>query len=369
VRRATLALLLVGLPGGSALAEEPGPSPHDRAAALLRVMPAPRPEAAFSYELEIFVEGARVGRATLSAESGERGGKPAWKVTDAVDTGSQGGRAFTAWLGPALELLESKETKAGRDGTVETSIRRVETGYEVTSGEGEDASKTTVPTPGPVASSLPGLILFLRHAPKDPAKYAFWSLRPDEAPPLQEVSVEAKGDDAFQTASGKRPTWRVDVARGDVALSLHLDRGDRSLIAITTGQVVMAREGLMKGKGLPPDGPATSAKEVVGRVALAWARADVALLSKTLHWPSLHTQSGSGQSLEEFRRAQEQVFRERMGEPDPEGEEKVSGAMGRAVEKAGPDGTVEVTADFGRGTVTTVAKEIDGAWLVVRLPR
>ncbi len=397
---ATLLLLpLAGLARPASADDPPAaaPSPAAHFADRLSHLPAPTAELGLAFEGSLDVGTATIGTLEMKAEpTGGSEGARGWRVVEHLNLmGGQMRRDAEVILDAHLLPLRGKLAGRSPQGPVfETSWTHTDAGFvaddRIGEGDGLKTGHRVVAHQGPCLVTLTSMLLFARLSLPGKGTYEATLWNPEPKPEgdgleTAELTLGETGD-----LGGRAVTW-LDATKGEgneVRAAYAAEGKDLLELHMKPGKDapdMIARPGPESGTKTDFFGaPAPSAQRAALTTALALGTADMDLLAKIVHWPTVHARMQAAYDAEHAGNPEAGPYPDvdtleklilakiaRSAQPHP----RLGVEAGlRAVEKE------LVTRDTGNQTVEVVfpatysglvleVGEVDGKWYLVSFPR
>ena len=395
IRPASLAvaLCLLALP---AFAEE-GPTPAENYAATATALPAPSDQHAFAFEGEAVMGGMPVKMAFQAKPGKGPKDEPVWIVEESIEVG--GGvyaRTSTATLDRHLAPLSGKVTgKQQGGGPFEIWWERTEGGFKTKhsvtkNGESTVEEKVVPYEGGRITTAMTSLWLFTRMVLPKKSSYASMVFEPDPGPgskQLEEATWRTGEEDIFD---GKK-VLTVKGEKGSAGLVGFFDPETRAFLGttLTDGQQGYSVT-LRPVKGDKPEAeddlyarPAKTAKEAALQAGLGFSTGDVDLVMRITDWAGIHAAAKAAYEeknaenpdakpfpdLEAFKA----TYKANLAQQLPKMPKSMMQNLLKSMEEnlvfeEQADGTTRVTFPPMFRNFKVDVREVDGVWLVARMP-
>lgn len=359
------------------------PTAAERTATLRAGFPPPSVEKGWRLDAEIRLQGTPFGNARfeLRPSDGSEGSRT-WHVieTSRVHSGLQAKVLSTeAILAGDLSLVRMDRRRGEEGGETETlHVERADAGFslERRAKAGAEPVRSVVPADRATTSTLAALFQLARLCPTEPATYELPVLLGDDGG-IAAGRIEVRGPSRLEAEGAARDSWLVVATLGpDLVFELHLDPKDRTPLAAIQPRsgLVMIAKGLAKEPDAPPldtAGPAHSPEEAGARFAIGLLTGDLDMIAAVVHWESLRAAAPPEAALADLPTYRAARLAELKASCKDLPRSHAEGLVRRAVSEASTsevDGGIEVVFGPPLATFRYVAKLVDGAWLLVRLP-
>ena len=261
-----------------------GDAPYDMQRARL---PWPAPDKGFTFEGHLRAMGAPMGNVTLTATP--RSDAPGWKTTmsakiDAMGMSMDSTALFDRYFTPSSGTY----AEGNASGTNSSKWQATDKGLEIRASAKESDEPTVLEHDGAFVTGVMELLLFSRLADFPAEKFEV---------AIVDIDSESLNDGTWSCA--RDGTWNnapaivLSGTRSDnKTLEAGFDPTSGELLGVkmTEGQQVFefVRGPAPKQSNNFFQRPATNAQEAAAQAALAFATADMELLERVVHWPSVY---------------------------------------------------------------------------------
>ena len=400
-RSFALLLALPWLSAVSAVADEPaGPDPALAAGTKVRAsIPVPEEEKglAFEFEGDLVLQGSRAGSVHFSVDTGEYKGQPVWLTSEKRVEDFAGAKTTVSssyYLRRDLTLLRGEWERTTVDDKIHLDLVRTDAGVEVTrertptGGEPAALPSITVSAPPDAILGTPAVLLFLKYAPKDAAKYALPAVdlnaavpRANEHEPAPDAApwrVTVKGDAKYGEGPAAVDSWMADVYRSPFAAHFHLSPKDRSLLGVDgivpVGERVARKGSAGEATEYADDKPADSWRAAFLKLGHGYHLAIPKLIEEAVKWQVFYDyEVGAGswpkdQGIDDFKKAWvEEFLKKSHHRPRAEADALLRMTIATAVLETQADGTVVLKTHPEFGGNVFYMRQIDKVWWVVRM--
>jgi hypothetical protein len=221
-------------------------------------------------------------------------------------------------------------------------------------------------------------ILFLRAAPADKTTYEVSTFEPEgkNGVWVKKQTVTVEGAVEWKVGDVTRQAWVAAVNDGERTIRMAFDPVTREFLGAQGVEIPigMVPKSAVAAPKVDLSKPAPDARTAAVKVGLAFAVGDKAMAESTIHWPSAYAAAmeDAGEAvdpagLDAFKQAVLANVTEKA--PRAMVEPALLGSLDQFKTETLEGGNVRVTFPAMFQGMVFEAREFDGQWLVVRLPR